>query len=66
MQMTECTATHDYPREEICAMIEFHNGKTCALMHNRLAVHWIYMLNEALLTSNQQVWRTSISSYLVC
>jgi hypothetical protein len=43
IQMTERTTTHEYPREEIRAMMDFYDGKTCVLTHNRLTVHWAHM-----------------------
>jgi hypothetical protein len=39
-------------------MMDFYDGKTCVLTHNRLAVHWAHMLDAALLTSNQRVRHT--------
>jgi hypothetical protein len=54
--MTERTTTHEYPREEILAMMDFYDGKTCVLTHNRLTVHWAHMLDATL--SNQRVRHT--------
>lgn len=56
--MTERTTTHEYPREEIRAMMDFYDGKTCVLTQNRLAVQWAHMLDAASLTSNQRVRHT--------
>ena len=59
MQVTERTTTHAYPREEILAMMDFYDGETCVLTHNRVTVHWAHMLDPALLTtSNQRVRHT--------
>ena len=58
IQMTERTTTHDYPREEIRAMMDFYDGKTCVLTHNQLTVHWAHMLDAALSTSHQRVQHT--------
>jgi hypothetical protein len=55
IQMTERATTHEYPPEEIRAMMDFYDGKTCVLTHNRLTVHWAHMLDA---TSNQRVRHT--------
>ena len=56
--MTERTKTHEYPREEIRAMMDFYDGKTCVLSRNRLAVQWAHMLDAVLSTSNLRVRHT--------
>ena len=56
--MTERTTTHEYPHEEVRAMMDFYDGKTCVLTQNRLTVHWTHMLDAGCLTSNQRVRHT--------
>jgi len=56
IQMTERTLTHEDPHEEICAMMDFYDGKTCVITHNRQVVAWAHMLDAALIPSNQRVW----------
>ncbi len=56
--MTERSTADDYPQEEIRAMMDFYDGKTCVITHNRLTVQWAHMLDAVLLTSNQRVRHT--------
>ncbi|KAI0297763.1 hypothetical protein BC826DRAFT_1001246 [Russula brevipes] len=57
-ERTVRTSTHNYPYEEHHAMMDFYDGKTCVLTHNRLTVHWAHILDTALPTSNERVRHT--------
>jgi hypothetical protein len=56
IQMTERTKAHEYPREEIHAMMNFYGGKTCVITHEPYNIDWAHMLNSALPSSNERVW----------
>ncbi|KAI0288056.1 hypothetical protein BC826DRAFT_971785 [Russula brevipes] len=57
--MTERTTTHEYPHEEIRAIMDFYGGMTCVLTRNRQTVQWAHLLDAAFLTSDQRVQHTS-------
>jgi len=54
-ERTVRTSTHNYPYEEVHAMMDFYDGKTCVLTHNRLTVHWAHILDAALPTSHERL-----------
>ena len=46
---------HDYPREEINAMLEFYGSKKCIISKSTNSVQWAHIMDAALGTSDAHV-----------
>jgi len=50
------TATHEYPQEELEAMINFYGNKRCLISQMLVSVEWSHIMDAALVeTSNPRV-----------